>query len=383
MTAAMITPSVLSWARKREGLSQQEVADFLNVKAEAVQDWELGDAKPTLRQAANLARRLRIPLGYLFLNEPPALGPPLPDLRTVHGRDRFIISPDLREVINSCIIRQEWYREHLIAEGLQPLPFVGKFKESSSFVDVAKDITATLSALRFPRKGSHDRYRRDLTHGIEDLGVSVLRSTYVGSHTKRPLSVDEFRGFAIVDDIAPLIFVNGRDATSAQIFTMIHELAHIWVGAAGISDLEAGSPSRYPIEMLCNSVAAEVLVPKAELARQWKTKGHPAGNIARLATYFKVSELVVLRRARELEHVTAEFFAEYYKAIRNRKAAKEARSSSGPHPYRTIPARIGEHVSTAILVEALSGRLPVREAADMLHVKPPALPKVAEEVGLS
>src|SRR5690606_2778683 len=137
-----------------------------------------------------------------------------------------------------------------------------------------------------PERGDWEAYMRDLVQRIEALGVLVMRSGMVGNNTFRKLSVREFRGFALVDDFAPVVFINTSDCPEARLFTLIHELAHIWLGQSGISDSEPAN--HHQTERLCNAVAAEFLVPVSEFMPRWRTQESWLGNLPLLAAHFHV-----------------------------------------------------------------------------------------------
>ena len=139
-----------------------------------------------------------------------------------------------------------------------------------------------------------------------------MRSGIVGNNTHRQLSVDEFRGFALSDPYAPLVFINSRDSKGAQMFTLAHELVHIWLGVSGVSNLEATYAPNHRIERFCNRVAAEVLVPAIELRTEWPTARTQSRPLASLAQRFKVSSLVLLRRLRDLRFISEAQFERQY-----------------------------------------------------------------------
>lgn len=384
MQEALITPSLLEWARKRSDLSTEDLAARANLNPTRIVDWESGRRRPTLRQATTLATQLRIPLGYLFLKAPPQLELPLPDLRTVaRAVERTVISSSLREAIYDAKLKQEWYREYLLNEGADPLTFVGSFNTESAPAVIAgsiKDILNLGELGNTKRGASKSAYRSDLTRRAERAGVSVLRSSIVRSNTGRKLSVDEFRGFAIVDDMAPLIFINGSDSDAAQIFTLIHELTHIWIGTPGISDSTHTSADKLSrIEKLCNEVAAEVVVPVDEFSAKW-SQGTPFDlQVRQLSNYFCVSELVVLRAARDSGFITSGQFYSYFDQIKDRTRSNQ---SSGGNFYYSLKNRNGEQISLAMISEVVSGKMSYREAANLLNVKANTISKAAEEYAI-
>ena len=237
-TDAFITPDVLRWALERRGLPDEEVARRVSVRPERVRRWKDGSGQPTLRQAQALAQKLSVPLGYLFLSERPSDEFPLPDLRTVGDGPPGTPSPELVAVVYDALSKQQWYREYLESQGEAPLEFVGSRSVDDDPDDVARDIRSRLGVNDAMRQdaASWEQFLTTFIRAAEAAGILVLRSGIVEANTQRPLDVEEFRGFAISDDLAPLVFINGKDAKAAQIFTLAHEIAHLWLGESGVSN---------------------------------------------------------------------------------------------------------------------------------------------------
>ena len=204
------------------------------VQAEQFERWETGDGLPTFRQAQNIAQALHAPFGFFFLPQAPVEEPLLPDLRTVGGRPVGSPSVDLLETVKQALQRQAWYIEYQQEQGAAALPFVAKFKLDASTQAVAADIRAMLGVALEQGQRRWDDYQRALIQGAEKAGVLVMRSGMVGNNTHRKLDVSEFRGFAISHALAPVVFINAADAPTARLFTLMHELAHIWFGSSGI-----------------------------------------------------------------------------------------------------------------------------------------------------
>jgi Zn-dependent peptidase ImmA (M78 family) len=171
------------------------------------------------------------------------------------------------DTIYLCQDRQEWYRGHATAHGYGPVDFVGTATTGDRPALVADRIRSLLS-FDVVDRGVFDSWEdalRRLIDRIEGIGVLVMVSGIVGTNTRRVLRPEEFRGFALADPMAPLIFINGSDTKAAQIFTMIHELAHIWLGESALSDAAMTARQGQEAELWCNQVAAEELVPQAVL----------------------------------------------------------------------------------------------------------------------
>ena len=273
MSEALITPKVLSWARQRRDVHVGDLAAKLNVRPEAVSAWEAGKRKPTFRQAKRLAQALYVPFGYLYLSEPPAEELPLPDFRTVPGQAPLRPSPDLLDLLGDVLGKQQWLREYRESQGAEELSFVGCYTARDSAEDVADDIREVIEVDSARRRAPNwEGFMRELTRSAELAGIMVMRSGVVGNNNHRPLDYQEFRGFSVSDRVAPLVFVNGQDFKAAQIFTLAHEMAHIWTGQGGISnpDYELRSERQDgSLEQFCNRVAAEALVPGEDFQSRW------------------------------------------------------------------------------------------------------------------
>ncbi len=308
---AHINPAVLRWARGRMGMDIGAAATAAGVKPEQLARWETGDDLPTFRQAQNMAQALHAPFGFFFLPQAPEDEPLLPDLRTVGGRPVGTPSVNLLDTVKQALQRQAWYVEYQQEQGLAALPFVGKFRLDASPLAVAADIRAVLGVELEHGQRKWDDYQRDLVQGAEQAGVLVMRSGMVGNNTHRKLDVSEFRGFAISHAVAPVVFINSADAPTARLFTLMHELAHIWFGSSGISNGDTANARQE--EIACNAVAGEFLAPAVVFRRLWTggEKDLPV-RFAALAQRFHVSQLVIARRALDLGLMDRESYNNFY-----------------------------------------------------------------------
>ena len=386
MSEALISPSVLAWARRRRDLDADGLARKLNVKPEKVKAWESGDGLPTFRQAQRAADALYIPFGYLFLREPPAERLPIPDLRTVGDKPPRDPSPDFLDLVNDVLTKQQWYREYREAEGADPLPIIGRYGVNDDAETIAADIRDALSIDDVMRKGAADldAFRRKLTFHCEDLGILVMRSGIVGNNTHRPLDVDEFRGFAISDDLAPLVFVNRRDAKAAQIFTLAHEMAHLWIGEGGVSnpDYKLRSDEHgSDVERVSNRVAAETLVPSADFRKRWRDAAPIEENMRRLSRRYKVSNITALRHALNLDLVTPkDYWTLYEEMALNAPPAKNNKRGGGGGTALNAISRNGRVFTRAVISSSAEGSLLLGEAARLLDVNVAVLPDISERL---
>lgn len=382
MVEAFITPRILTWARERLHYdSLSEAAQKLGVSVEKLTAWESGDERPSLRQAHDIAKKLRVPLGYLYLSAPPDERLPLPDLRTVPGGPTRMPSPDFLEVLYDALRKQEWYRDQMEAEGVAPLAFVARFTPDNEPTVIASDIRNTLGINHAMRHQARNwsEFLTALVRKAESAGVLVLRSGIVGNNTWRPLQFEEFRGFAMSDEFAPLVFVNGADYKTAQIFTLVHELAHIWLGQSGISSLDymkRSGEQHNPVDKRCDSVAAEVLVPRSDFELRWNDHTSVDRNIQDLAAYYRVSGFVVLRRAFELGQCGRDVFESKYEELLTRTTKTSTVKREGGDFKVNLLSRNSTIFTTAVVAALAEGRVLASEAATLLNLNTLTLKRI-------
>lgn len=375
MTHALVNPSLMTWSRLRAGLTEFELAKSLPVKAEKIFEWEAGESQPTFRQAQQWAAFAHVPFGFLFLKAPPQDALALPDLRTVGGIAPAKPSIDLLDTVRDVMRKQAWYLDYLKEQEQAPLPFVGKFSASSSVAEVVADIRRTLNVDALPIQKGSDEYMRQLIAAADSAGILVMRSGMVGSNTHRKLDVGEFRGFAVSDPLAPVIFINIADAPTARVFTLIHELAHLWIGSSGVSSV--APLSSWKDEVFCNAVAGDFFVPEEQFRQVWRAVENWVGLLPQLATTFHVSCLVIARRACDLGFISIAAYSEYY---RNELETFREKKGGGGSFYRSAGVRNSKRFSRAVISETLSGRLLLRDAGKLLGVQPAKIRTYAEKV---
>ncbi len=353
---------MLRWARERANFS----VEALSHRFPRLGEWERGAAKPTLKQLESFAKATFTPVGFLFLAEPPVERVPIPDYRTIGNRHLGRPSPDLLDTVYLCQQRQEWYSDYARSLGEDPLRFVGSASVNS---DVERTATAIRTALGFDteERGRFPTWTDALRRFIEqadDLGVLVMCSGVVVNNNRRRLDPEEFRGFALADRLAPLVFINGADSKAAQMFTLAHELAHIWLGESAISDAEAVAIPEQAIERWCNLVAAELLVPLAVIRAEYRSSAVGADEVNRLARWFKVSTLVILRRLHDAGALSREAMWEAYHVELDR--LRPLPRGSGGDFYLTQAARVGKRFARGLIASTLEGQTLHRDAFRLL-----------------
>lgn len=377
MTRVNVSSEILQWAAYRSGKNDLIQSEFPNWMK-----WINNESQPTFKQLENLAKATSTPLGYFFLQNPPKEQLPVPHYRTVTDRSTNSTSPNLLESVQTMQRRQEWMHDFLIQRGHDPLDFVGRYNANHSPKLIAEEIREKLG-LKYGWANSCRNWQdalRMLLQKIEEIGILVVVNGIVGNNTHRKLNVQEFRGFVLVDKYAPLIFVNGSDGKAAQMFTLAHELAHIWFGASAVFDLQELRPADNEIEQACNNVAAEFLVPEAELIEHWNRIGENEARFQLIARQFKVSELVAARRAMDLQLISRIEFFDFY----NNRFMRDLRVTSdvnGGNFYAVQSFRISRLFAQAVITATFEGKLLYREAYALTGIKGKTFAKFAASIG--
>jgi len=365
MMRVEIKRSLLRWACERAGFDPFTLEERFPQFAA----WERGEKQPTLRQLEAFAKATHTPIGYLFLPEPPQERVPIPDFRTIADEALRQPSPDLLDTLYLCQQRQDWYREFLLLEGEKPLSFAGSARIGDDVIRVARHMREVLNFDLEERRTIHtwtDALRRFIEQA-DGAGVLVMVSGVVGSNNRRKLDPQEFRGLALADDLAPLVFINGADTKAAQMFTLAHELAHIWIGQSALSDVEISlSPAR-KVERWCNHVAAEFLVPMDVFKEEFDHHAELRAELDRLARRFKVSTLVILRRMYDAGALNAETYRKVY--AQELKQLREIAKGSGGDFYLTLGARVGKRFARALVISTMEGRSSFTEALRLLNFR--------------
>jgi Zn-dependent peptidase ImmA (M78 family) len=359
---------MLRWARERSG---REVIDFASAFPKLA-EWEAGDALPTMRQLENYARATHTPVGFLFLPAPPLEAVPLPDFRTFGDEQVLTPTPDLLDTVYGCELRQDWYRDFAQDRGYDPVELVGSLKTTVDPVVGAAQLRDVLGfgLARRVEFRTWSEALDGLREHAEEAGVLVMINGVVGSDTHRKLNPKEFRGFALADDLAPVVFVNGADTKAAQIFTLAHELAHIALGGSALSRPDLGNLDfGTGIEAWCNRVAAELLVPLASISEVYDAGSDLTLELDRLAKFYKVSTLVVLRRIFDAAGMSPGDYHNAYATELERVLQFAGRASSGGNFYYTEPIRVSRTFARALVTDTAEGRTLHRDAFRLLGFK--------------
>jgi len=360
MNRVAVSTDVLRWAVHRSGRSLHELAS----KFPRIGEWAAGETNPTLRQLENLAKATATPFGFFFLAEPPEERLPVPFFRTVCSEAPHEPSPDLLETIQTMQKRQAWMRAFLVEEGQECLPFAASARVEEQRAAVAERMREALS-LEEGWAAGHPTWTdalRALRETIDEAGILVVVNGVVGNNTHRKLDPQEFRGFVLVDEYAPLLFLNGADGKAAQMFTLAHELAHVFFGSSAAFDLRQLMPAEDATERACNQVAAEFLVPERLMREAWPPASHEPSPFQVMARRFKVSEIVVARRALDLGLIRRQEFFTFYELYLTAERRATSQQAPGGDFYATQNLRVGHRFARTVVRAAKEDRLLYSEA---------------------
>ena len=377
-----LRPDVLRWARQRADLTPDELAHKARLKADRVLEWERS-GEITMDLAEKLAAATHSPLGFLFLSSPPNETLPINDLRTRAGDPPLNPSLELLETVYAMQHRSQWLREELIDTGAEPVPMVGAFQPGASIADAADAMRRALglSADWAASARNWSAAAELLRDQAQAAGILMVFNGVVGNDASRKLNPDEFQGFTLVDEYAPLIFVNDADYQAVQMFTMARELAHLFVGEGGVSASASLLPAERDVEILCDGIAAEFLAPVAELRKFWPRVSGRNDRFQQMAQHFKVSRVVAARRALDLDLIDRAAFLDFY-AQHKSQGGRTAADSEERNFWSAQRWRIGVRFAGAVVRALNAGRLSHREAYALTGLKGDTFDAMPSKLGI-
>ncbi len=371
-----VKPALLQWACERARLDEYERAGRFR-KLDA---WLSGETLPTFKQLETFAKVTHVPFGYLFLPEPPDEPLPIFDFRE---RSPGPPSGDLLDTIYAAQRRQDWFKEYATSERLDAIEWIGSATLKQKPSEVAAHLRKRFAFEPSQRKehANWEAATKALADRVQALGVLVSVNGVVGSNTRRRLDPTEFRGFSLVDPLAPYVFVNGADHNAAHAFTLCHELAHLALGRPGLSNEDLGEFRQERVEAWCDAVASEILAPSEFVpgVRDEKAVQRTAEELTR---ELRVSPLVTVRRVVERSELPANTFKRCFSAAI--EALPKARGGSGGNFYATTLRRVGHRFARDVIASTLEGNTTFTEAFRLLGVRnSAAFQELSRRVGLS
>jgi Zn-dependent peptidase ImmA (M78 family)/transcriptional regulator with XRE-family HTH domain len=375
---AYITPNVLQWARESARMSVEVAAAKVSVSVERLMEWEEGKAQPTIHQAQTLAKAYKRPFALFFLPEIPRDFQPLQDFRSSGSK---LLTTSSVFIIREIQQKQAWISDVNKENDEEKLPFVGRFTINDDPVTVANDILKTLDI--HPLNYQTGSPIKEWINAAEAKGVFVSRTSFINS--RLTLDSEELQGFAISDPYAPFVFVNSDDWNAPQLFTLVHELAHIWIAETGISnDVEPeirNNQKYHPVELFCNEVAANALMPAEFFDGLDATTFSNAKVLFKTAKLLGVSSFALLVRSFNLNRISnshyhrlkqesdKEFAAFLQREAEKKLKQKDKVTSSGPNYYLLQLNRNGRLFTQTVIDSFKGGYIEPTMASQLLNVQ--------------
>lgn len=364
-----IKTSIIRWACNRIGSLYSELSaskDFKRLSNE-----KDGAVSLTLKQAEKLAKVLRYPFVFLLLDSPVTDIDKLPiaDFRSIEGKE---IKPNinLKEQIEYSLNQQDWFSDYVNTCDLDVFKYNGKFSLHDDPQEVGLKLKEFLKITYKLSKNAND-YLKRLKIILENNGI-LVSSSKVLKNTQNRLSLSDFRGFALYDDNAPLIFINGNDSTSAQIFTLCHELGHIVLGQSGVSDVVKNNSKK--IEKWCNEFAANILMPKNDVIDTFDQYINISQFLQDATKLFHVSTNALLLRIYNLNLIDKDTFDKEWakaKALYKDclKSLQESNGKSSGNYYKTVNSRLSHRLLQSLISSTSVGKTTFRDATYLLGMK--------------
>lgn len=375
---AFITPNVLKWARESAKMSEETAAAKVSVSTDKLQEWESGTNQPTIKQAQALAKAYKRPFALFFLPEIPRDFQPLQDFRKSGSKN---LTTSSIFIIREIQQKQAWISDEYADNDEIKLPFVGRFAINDNPQVVAQDILQTLDI--HPANYKSETPIKEWIDAAETMGIFVSRTSFI--HSRLKLDSEELQGFAISDSYAPFVFVNSEDWNAPQLFTLLHELAHIWIAETGISnDVEPEIKHKekfHPVELFCNEVAANALMPKDIVSNFGTQIYQNSKEVFKAAKLLGVSSFALLVRALNLGLISAPLyqklkkqadidFAEYLNREAEKKVKQKEKDNSGGPNYFLLRLNRNSRLFTQTVLDAFrGGAIEPTLASNLLNVQ--------------
>ena len=367
-----VKPIIIQWAIQSAGKDVSGLSD----KFDKIDKWTSEESELTVSELNKLSKELRIPFGYFFLVEPPDEDIQLLKYRTVENEEQAKPSRDLIDTIKYMEKRQSFMRDALIEDGFLPHEFVGSATITDNPEDLAVKITQVLNLQKDWNKNNSAAFNV-LREAVSNLGILVMQNGVVGNNNHRILNVAEFRAFVLIDEYVPLIFLNARDSTNAKIFSLCHELVHIWLGVDELYNDNFTTNQIFnngQLESFCNEVAAEMLLPLSSIQSALDPQNDIYTNIKHISKVFNVSELVVCIRLKTKKFINAKVFNEVYANLltemRDNLLGKQLQEKkSGGDYYATSGSRLDARFAATVSRKAREGRILYTEAYELVGAK--------------
>lgn len=376
-----IQPAIISWA-----LSQTSEEKLGTKLMENIKHWLDGTKSPTFNQIEDFSKKSHIPLGYFFLQTPPVEQIDLLEYRTLDSVELTNPSRNLIDTIHEMEAVQEWMINYRKEWDYDTVSVVSSLKGITDIKVIADAIRHDLELCNewYKECGNSSEAFNKIRVLLEECGVIVMMNGIVGKNTHRALDVNEFRAFAMVNEWAPLIFINGADSSGGRLFSLFHEIVHLWLGENDLyNDRRYSTNGVKPLEVICNAVAGELMVPKTVFLKNWahNTNDDVYIKIKELSKVFRCSESVIARRALDNEIIDKSVYSQVVaNAIEAYIQSKQEKNPGGDY-YRTARSKLDGVFVRALCESVNSGRTSYTEAYRLTNTTSKTFSEVASGLG--
>lgn len=379
-----VKPEIIRWIL--------QTIQFDSVASSAIDllnKWQTGEKTPTFNQVEEISKKTNVPFGYFFLDKPPVEECPIVEYRTVNSLTIPEPSRNLIDTLDLMTDIQNWMTEYVVENGQEELNYVGSAVNISDNIRIAQNIRKTLGIDKewYACGGNAGDSFRYLKSRLDEVGIIVMMSGIVGNNTRRKLNVDEFRAFTLVNKLAPLIFINTCDTDAGKLFSLLHELAHVWIGVNSFyNDSISNGDTDNANEIICNAVAAEILVPNDVFLTKWDgINGSSSEKIEALSKVFRCSQYVIARRALDNNKITKKTYAEIIVVLteqfRKWKEQQKANKTPGGDFYRTLGSKLDHRFVYALASSAKEGRTLYTEVYRLTNTNRKTFGKLLADIG--
>ena len=376
-----VQPAIINWA-----LSQTSEEKLGAKLMENIKHWLDGTKSPTFNQIEDFSKKSHIPLGYFFLQTPPIEQVGLLEYRTLDSLELANPSRNLIDIIHEMEAIQDWMIDYRKEYNYDTNVVVSSLKGNTDIMVIADNIRKDLGLdIEWYREcGSSAEAFNKVRARLEECGVIVMMSGIVGKNTHRTLDINEFRAFAMVNEWAPLIFINGADSLGGRLFSLLHETVHLWLGENDLyNDRRYTTEKVKPIEVICNAVAGEILVPRQVFLQCWEKDANDDVyvKIKELTKIFRCSESVLARRALDNQKINKAIYNKVVSdAIQAYIESKQEKSSGGDY-YRVARSKLDGAFVRALCESVNRGRTSYTEAYRLTNTTSKTFSEVASGLG--
>ena len=366
-----VNNDILNWVLQIAGT--QLNSEWIN----KINTWIKGEKTPTINQLKNLSQKSQIPFGNFFLSQPPRVEMPLLQFRTIDNSGITDASHELLSTIDAIQLRAAWLEDYRIKEGYSKIAFIGmgnkKKYRSASYKEIAEEILKYFDLVKgwnSTLKSNQNAFNF-LRKKLSQKGIVTETGSFVGNKTRDSLNINEFRAFVLINKYAPFIFINTKDSKNARLFSLVHELVHLWYEKTEIFNYNFQTNPQYlnkKLEQQVNKISECILFDKDIFVKAWIESNDLAlDKIYEIAKKFKTSPIATAITAKNYglitQRVVDEVKGETTKNVANRK------NKGGPNFYDTLAYRIDINFATSVINSTEAGDTTYLDAFSLLNVK--------------